>query len=198
MTTMDRRALLTAAVLGGAVVGATALGAVDAPAAFAADPITLEPGARDPNFAEGRITGINGTTLMVSGSDGVLHLVRVTDATSVWKLRPAAFDAIEVGDGMYGRGVPLADGTLAADAVWVNIVNLHGDITAIGRGWLNLDHHGQRLVCHVVPGTSAAVYNQTPAVSDLSMLTVGAHVHVLGAWRPDTNEIDIATVYARV
>ncbi|MBM0224688.1 MULTISPECIES: hypothetical protein [Micromonospora] len=28
------------------------------------------------------------------------------------------------------------------------------------------------------------------------MLRVGRHVQVLGAWHPDTNEIDIATVYA--
>ena len=28
------------------------------------------------------------------------------------------------------------------------------------------------------------------------MLRVGGHVQVLGMWHPDTNEIDIATVYA--
>ena len=45
-------------------------------------------------------------------------------------------------------------------------------------------------------GTTASVYNSTPAVSDLSLLTVGKHVKVIGAWRPGTNEIDIATIYA--
>ncbi|GAB3957197.1 hypothetical protein GCM10027614_71970 [Micromonospora vulcania] len=61
---------------------------------------------------------------------------------------------------------------------------------------LHLDHQGRRIVAHVVPDRSAAVYNGTPAVSDLSLLRVGRHVQVLGAWHPDTNEIDIATVYA--
>ncbi len=61
---------------------------------------------------------------------------------------------------------------------------------------LHLDHNGNRLVGHVVPGTTAAVYNGTPAVRDLSMLQVGKHAQVIGAWRPDTNEVDIATVYA--
>jgi hypothetical protein len=30
----------------------------------------------------------------------------------------------------------------------------------------------------------------------VSMLQVGKHVQVIGAWRPDTDDIDIATVYA--
>jgi hypothetical protein len=40
------------------------------------------------------------------------------------------------------------------------------------------------------------VYNNTPAVSDLSMIKVGAHVQIVGAWHPDTDEVDIATIYA--
>jgi hypothetical protein len=27
------------------------------------------------------------------------------------------------------------------------------------------------------------------------MLTVGKHAQVIGAWRPDTNEVDITTIY---
>ncbi|HEX6970298.1 MAG TPA: cell wall protein [Micromonosporaceae bacterium] len=195
--TMNRRRLLTAAVLGGAgLVGATALGSVAPEAAFAAEPVAVEPGMPDPNFAEGRITSITGALLLVAGSDGTFHRIQVTDGTSIWKLRPTTFDRVAKGDGLYARGVRLPDGTLAADAVWVNIVNLHAHIAAIGRNVLHLEHKGRRIVAHVVPGTTAAVYNGTPAVSDVSMLRVGRHVQVLGAWHPDTNEIDIATVYA--
>ncbi len=198
MTTIDRRKFLSAAVLGGATVaGATALGSLAPEAAFGSRMTVLEPGATDPNFAEGRISGIKGSMLMVSGSDGVLHRIQVTNGTSIWKLRPTTFDQIEVGDGMYGRGVRMPDGTLAAESLWVNIVNLHGEITALGNGWLHLNHSGKRVVGHVVPGTTAAVYNGTPAVSDLSMLRIGKHISFIGAWRPDTSEVDIATVYAR-
>ncbi|MDG4789596.1 hypothetical protein O7626_27350 [Micromonospora sp. WMMD1102] len=49
---------------------------------------------------------------------------------------------------------------------------------------LHLDHHGRRLIGHVVPGTTAAVYNGTPAISDVSLLKVGGHVQVIGAWHP--------------
>ncbi|MEV4198899.1 cell wall protein [Micromonospora globbae] len=193
--TLDRRRLLAIAALGG-VVGATALGSLAPEAAFAAEATAVEPGMPDPNFAEGRISKISGNMLLVTGSDTVLHSIRITGGTSIWKLQPTTFDQVAVGDGLYARGVRLPDGTLAADAVWVNIVNLHAHIASVGRNVLHLDHKGQHIVGHVVPRLSAAVYNGTPAVSDLSLLRVGRHVQVLGAWHPDTNEIDIATVYA--
>lgn len=199
---LDRRRFLSSAVLGSAtaVVGATALGSVAPEAAFAAvgvrraDDVDLN--GPDPNFAEGRVTGINGSMLLVTGSDKTLHRIRLTSATSVWKLRPTTADQAKVGDGLYARGVRMDDGTLAADAVWLNIVNLVVHISSIGRDVIHFDHHGDRVVGHVVAGTTAAVYNDTPAVNDLSLLKVGSHAQVIGAWRPDTNEVDIATVYA--
>jgi hypothetical protein len=195
---LGRRRFLSGAVLGttAAVVGATALGALD-PAIAMADPRgkSIGAGEVDPNFAEGRITGINGTTLMVTGSDRSLYRIHLTNATSIWKLRPTTFDAAKVGDGLYARGVRLADGTLAADAVWLNIVNMDTQIVAITPAVLHLDHNGNRIIGHVVPGTTAAVYNGTPAVSDLSLLQVGRHAKVIGAWRPDTNEVDVATLH---
>jgi hypothetical protein len=191
----SRRKFLTNAVLGG-VVGATALGSIAPEAAFAQDGWTLDPDAPDPNFAEGRITGIQGAMLMVTGSDRTLHRIQVTSGTSIWKLRNTTFDEAKVGDGLYARGAKMPDGVLAADAVWLNIVNLETHIVAIQRDTLHLDHNGNRIIGHVVAGTTAAVYNGTPAVSDLSLLQVGKHAQVIGAWRPDTNEVDIATVYA--
>jgi len=198
MTTVDRRTLLSRAVLGGTatLVGATAMGSLAPETAFAAGAQVPEPGAPDPNFAEGRITGRNDSLLLVTGSDGVFRRIRITGGTSIWKLRPTTADQVAVGDGLYARGVPMPDGTFAAESIWVNIVNLTVHVTAIGRNALTLDHHGQRIVAHVVPGTSAAVYNGAPAVSDLTRVRVGRHAQVLGAWRPGTNEIDIATVYA--
>jgi hypothetical protein len=197
---MDRRRLLTAAVLGstGAIVGATALGSLAPEAAFAAEGTKVAPGAPDADFAEGLVTGIDGTMLSVAGSNGTRWLIRVTYGSSVWKLHPTTFDQIKVGDGLYARGVRMPDGTLAADAVWVNIVNLQVHVVSVARNTLHLDHRGQRVVGRVLPGTSAAVYNDTPPVADLSLLKAGSHVQVLGAWIPGTNEIDIATVYAAV
>ena len=195
---LDRRRFLTSAVLGTAttVVTATAVGAVSPEVAMAQPAFDVEPGGIDPNFVEGRVTGIKGGVLMVTGSDLTLHQIYLTSGTSVWKLRPTTVDAAQVGDGLYARGVRMPDGVLAADAVWLNIVNLEVHITSIGKDVLHLDHSGERIVGHVVSGTTAAVYNGTPAVSDLGLLKVGQHAQVIGAWRPDTNEVDLATVYA--
>ena len=194
---LDRRRFLTSAVLGsaGVVAGATALGSL-APEAVAAPMPKLDKNGVDPNFAEGRITAINGSMLMVTASDRSFHRIQLTKATSVWKLRPTTMDQAKVGDGLYARGVRMPDGVLAADALWLNIVNLEAHIVSMGTNVLHMDHNGNRLIGHVVPGTTAAVYNGTPAVRDLSMLQVGKHAQVIGAWRPDTNEVDIATVYA--
>jgi hypothetical protein len=197
-TTVNRRTLLSNAVLGttATLVGATAMGSLAPETAFAARSQTAEPGNFDPNFAEGRVTARDDSMILVSGSDGRFHRLRLTGGTSVWKLRPTTLDQVKVGDGLYARGVLMPDGTLAVESVWVNIVNLIVHISAIGMNVLHLDHNGSRVVGHVIPGTSAAVYNGKPAVSDFSMVKVGKHAQVIGAWRPDTNEIDVATIYA--
>lgn len=199
MDSLGRRKFLSRAVLGTAaattVVGASSLGSF-APEAAAAPRDGIEAGAPDPNFVEGRIISVKKGMLLVTSSDKSMHQIHLTGATSVWKLRPTTADAAKVGDGLYARGVRMPDGTLAADAVWLNIVNLTVHITSIGRDTIHLDHHGDRIVGHVVAGTTAAVYNGTPAVSDMSLLQVGKHAQVIGAWRPDTNEVDLATVYA--
>ncbi|GLZ80818.1 hypothetical protein Afil01_56250 [Actinorhabdospora filicis] len=199
---MDRRRLLTTAVLGGAagLVGATALGSLSPEDVWAAEGANakINPGDPDPNFVEGRVTAVSDAVVFVTSSDGTYHSIRVTTGTSIWKLNPSTLDEVKVGDGLYARGVRMPDNTLAADSLWVNIVNLNAHVDSIGRGHLNLDHHGQRVVAHVEQGRSAAVYNNTPAVSDMSMLQAGKHVKVIGAWHPDTNEITISTVYAAV
>jgi hypothetical protein len=219
----SRRNVLTVAVLGTAtrLVGADGSGSLAPEAAFGADGVL--PGEPDPHFAEGRVIAINGTVILATGSDGTLHRIQTTTATSFWKLTPSTLEAVEMGDGFYARGLRMPDGSLAADALWINIVSLDAHVATVraasplgrpgatvlagagtargGRvdgGQVHLDHHGSRIIGHVVPGVSAAVYNGTPAVSDLSLVQVGRHVHVIGAWHPDTNEIDIATLYTAV
>jgi hypothetical protein len=190
---MDRRRFLTGAALGGmTIVGASALGALDADAAFASTRATLDAGVVESVFAEGRIGAIKGSTLHVAGSWGETHVVQLTTATSVWKLRETSAAAIEVGDGMYGRGVRMPDGTIAADAVWVNIVNLECTLRGVGADRLELTHDRHRVVGRLVPGTTVATYNGGALTADLSRLTPGQAVRVLGAWRPADDTVDVA------
>lgn len=189
----DRRRFLTTAALGGAtIVGASALGGLDANAAFAAPTPSLDPAISKASFAEGRITAINGSVLEVTGSYGAYHLIQLTNATSVWKLEPTTADAIKVGDGLYARGVPMPDGTIAADALWVNIVNLALTVRGIAKDRLHFAHGAHSLVGHIVKGTTTASYLAGAITSDLSQVRIGQSVQVLGAWRPDDGGVDIA------
>lgn len=198
-TQVDRRRFLTSAALGGAtIVGATALGSLAPEAAFGATAPGVGPGDLDPQFAEGRITSISGSLIVATGSDGTLNTIQTTSGTSVWKLTPTTLSAVQPGDGLYARGVRMPDGSLAADALWVNIVSLDAHVASLASDHLDLDHHNNRIKGNVIRGVSAAVYNGQPPVTDLSHVPVGGHVHVVGAWRPDTSEIDVSTVYAKV
>jgi hypothetical protein len=197
---VDRRSFLTAAALRGAtvvgatVVGATALGAVDADAAFAAPQRPLDPAIAASSFVEGRITAINDGVLEVTGSYGDHSRVRVTSATSVWKVRVATAADIEPGDGLYARGVPMPDGTVAADAVWVNIVNLFTTIRGIEKTRLRLAHGQHELVGNLLADTTAVSYAGAAPTSDLSRLRIGQDAGILGAWRPSDDSVDVVRV----
>jgi hypothetical protein len=193
---LDRRRFLTTAALGGAtIVGASALGGLDADAAFA-EPLSLDPAIAASAFAEGRITAIKGSVLEVAGSYGDHHLIQMTNATSVWKLRPTTAAEISVGDGLYARGVDMPDGTIAADAVWVNIVNLYCTVRGIAKDRLHLSHGDQNhaVVGRIVPETTTASYLGGALTPDLSRVRIGQSAQILGAWRPDDDTVDIARV----
>jgi hypothetical protein len=191
---LDRRRFLTTAAIGGAtIVGASALGGLDAESAFAAPVPSLDP-AVSAAFAEGRVVEINRNVLDVAGSHGERHLVQLTNATSVWKLRTTTAEAIEVGDGLYARGVTMPDGTIAADAVWVNIVNVYVTIRGIAKDRLHLSHGNAEVVGHFVPDTTTASYLGGALTADLSRTRIGQEAQVLGAWRPADGNIDMARV----
>jgi hypothetical protein len=59
----------------------------------------------------------------------------------------------------------------------------------------HLDHGGERWVGHLHPDTVARHSLRAPT-RDLSGVQVGGNVQVVGAWRPDTNEIEVSTVFA--
>lgn len=194
---LDRRRFLTTAALGGAtIVGASALGGLDADAAFAAPMPSLDPAISMSAFAEGRITQIKGSVLEVAGSHGDQHLIQLTNATSIWKLRTTTADQIKVGDGLYARGVDMPDGTIAADAVWVNIVNLYCTVKGIAKDRLHLAHGAQdhAVVGRIVTDTTTASYLGGALTSDLSRVRIGQSAQILGAWRPEDDSIDIARV----
>ncbi len=191
----DRRRFLTAAAVGGAtIVGASALGGIDADAAFAAPMPSLDPAIAKSSFIEGRVSQIKGSVLEVVNSQGGKHLIQLTNATSVWKLETVTAEAIHVGDGMYARGVDMPDGTMAADAVWVNIVNLYVTVRGIEKTRLHLSHGPNAVVGNIVEKKTSASYRGGALTSNLSQIKIGQPAQVLGAWRPEDDSVDIARI----
>jgi hypothetical protein len=190
---VNRRRFLTTAAAGGTViVGASALGALDPDAAFAAQIPSLDPAIKKTSFVDGLVTQIREQTLEVTSTSGERTLLQLTNATSIWKLDTVTAEAIERGDGLYARGVAMPDGTIAADAVWVNIVNLVVSVRGIEKDRLHFDHNNSHLIGNIVPKKTAASFRGGALTSNLSQLRIGQKAQVLGAWRPSDNSVDIA------
>jgi hypothetical protein len=191
----DRRRFLTTAALGGAtIVGASALGGLDAESAFAAPMPSLDPAIAKSSFIDGRVTQIKGSQLEVLDSDGKRRVIQLTNATSIWKMETVTAEAIHAGDGLYARGVDMPDGTMAADAVWVNIVNLYVTVRGITKSKLHLQHGNNHVVGNIVEQKTAASFRGGALTSNLSQLKIGQPAQVLGAWRPEDDSVDIARI----
>jgi hypothetical protein len=196
MNELDRRQFLARAALGSATaVSAASLGPLTAVATADDGSPSLVDGL-DPNFFEGRIVAIDGSALVVTSDSYLIRRIRVTNGTSIWKFTDTTFDQIALGDRLYARGV-VVGGEFVAQSIWVNIVNLHVEIASIRPDRLDLNHVSGKLVGHLKPQTVAA-YNVGPETRDLSRLRPGLHVQVIGMWHPDTNEVDLARIYAPV
>jgi hypothetical protein len=89
----------------------------------------------------------------------------------------------------------MPDGTIAVDAVWVNIVNLYCTIKGIGTDKIDLAHGHHALTGRVVKGTTTASYLHGGAVTaNLSGLKINQPVQVLGTWRPADNSVEIVRI----
>lgn len=196
MDRMNRRRFLTTSALGGAgVVSASGLAGLLSTATTAEAADADLAGQLDPNFLEGKVVSVDASSLVVLTPDLVLRRVLVTDGTQVWKVRDTTLDQVRADDHLYSRGLPLPDGSFAADSIWVNIVNLHVEVVGIDGSTLRLKHHGDAWTGHLQ--TDTVVRHSMAAPSrDLSGIAAGAHVQVVGAWRPGTNELDVSTVFA--
>jgi hypothetical protein len=195
MDRMDRRRFLAATALSGAgVVSAAGLAGVLSATDAEAAGLDLA-GQPDPNFLEGKVVSVDAASLVVMTPDLVLRRTLVTNGTQVWKVRDATLEAVQANDFLYARGLPLQDGSFAADSIWVNIVNLHVEVVGVDASTLRFSHHGEAWTGHLQPDTVAR-YSMRPPSRDLSGVSAGKHVQILGAWRPGTNEVDVSTVFA--
>lgn len=194
----SRRRFLAATVLGGAgVVSASALTGLVAKAATLdqtdeQDDVGIN--QPDPYFLEGLVVSVAESAIIVLTNDLVLRRVLAT-GTQVWKVRVTTLERVQVGDRLYARGVPMEDGSFAATNIWANIVNLVVRVAGTSESRLELEHRGKQWTGHLQPDTIVRYSGRAPS-RDFSRVRPGSHVQIVGAWRPNTNDIDVSTVFA--
>lgn len=109
------------------------------------------PGVAAPGYVSGAAVLRDGDLLYVRTSD-VDRVVRLANAT-IWKGDTVLPSAIEMGDDVIASGTVLADGTIDAHTVDVNIVQVRGVVTATdGPGaWTARDNHGREFRLRIDP-----------------------------------------------
>lgn len=109
------------------------------------------PGLPAPGYVAGAAVLRDGDLLYVRTGDGD-RVVRLANA-AIWKGEAAPASAIEMGDDIIASGTVLADGTIDAHTVDVNIVQVRGVVTAIvGPGaWTARDNHGREFRLRIDP-----------------------------------------------
>jgi hypothetical protein len=137
----------------------------------------------DRNFVAGRVARVDNATVTVVDPDGGLRPMALTSTSQVWKRGKVGASALEVGDGLYARGVTNPSGVLEVDSAWVEIVNFSGIVAQAGAQMLTvtLDRGMGSAAAVVSPGgatlhTAAGVR----AIDSLEALAGGEHVQVIG------------------
>ncbi len=194
MINMNRRQLLKTSVLGGAgTLSAAALGFAQP---FQPTQGQGEPGGLSPNFAHGLVQAVEKGIIIAVDEDRAPLRVAVNDGSRVWKGVDTTFDDVQPGDFFYVRGTRADDGTLVAETIWLNIVNLTIEIQNVSDDRMDFVDHNGTGVGRLMPYT-VAVHDLAPPSRDLSTLAVaGRYVQIVGTVQPDTGEIHISRIIA--
>lgn len=197
MTPISRRQLLIRAAATGASLTVlrplAALGATDA-----ATPVSA---GSDPGFAAGEVISLrtNGD-LVLKGPDSELQTVRVAENLQTWKAGQWQ-QQIAVGDLVYARGDPDADGVLQVERLWANLVSFSGGVSASDGtqvvvdevpGLPNLRLPTQRSV--TITSNTELVHGTTVTTGTISELSVGEVVQVVAG----IDTVDGTSVATRV
>lgn len=109
------------------------------------------PGLPAPGYVAGAVTLRDGDHLLVRTSDGD-RVVRLANA-AIWKGEAVPPSAVAMGDDIIASGTVLADGTVEARTLDVNIAQVRGVVTAtIGPGaWMARDKFGREFELRIDP-----------------------------------------------
>lgn len=89
---------------------------------------------------QGRAILFDGTMQIdLYGGNEVELAIHLDEDTTVWKGGEVTLAAIKKGDLVYGRGLVLSNGDFLAGRMWVNIAQVRGKVTQVGREMATLE-----------------------------------------------------------
>lgn len=189
----NRRQFLGRALMAGA--GAVVLMPAPAKASPRSSTASSATGV-DPNFVAGQVAQLDGDSVTVVQADGTVQPMLLTSSSQVWKQGEVGAQPLQVGDGLYARGIVNPAGALQVDNAWVGIANFSGTIVQPGSQQLvvSLDGGLGNQAAQVNPaGTMLEANGGTQVVDSLSALAGGDYVQVIGYCSADSPSAITAT-----
>jgi len=138
-------------------------------------------------FIQGKVTEANKRRLVLQDDEHMITTVLdYSPEARVWKGEVTSWDAIEVDDFIFSRGLPV-DGKVVAIKIWANIENLYATVSKTQDDGLFIEvlsnkYKGQELKVKVDHKT---LFNEKEDSSGLSRLITNQQIQVLGVMQRD-------------
>lgn len=138
-------------------------------------------------FIQGQVLSISGTTVAVDDTTKGLRTLTVSSDTIIWKGGVVTLQAIQPGDFLYARGLPMPDGTIGVLKMWINIVNVIGIVESYssGRIRLRLTHLGVRILNRTMDVEISGDTIINNGLGGPQNIQVDRFIQVLGVLRQD-------------
>lgn len=143
-------------------------------------------------FVAGFITGVKGNDLLFADEQNVVTRVTIHAATAFWRGGYGDFvSQVKVGDFLFARGV-VNGAHLTARVVWVNIVNLTGEISHVGAGHVLLKTKTQEVEVIVRPEAEVFLNGQQQARASMR---ANSALQLVGLWDEQARRVTATRLF---
>jgi len=195
---VNRRDFLKGAVAG---AGSLALGVVIATRQHKVSSQALQ-ASSGTEFVGGTVLEVGENTIVTGRSGGILDRILVSPATRIWKGEDTDIGHVAPGDFIYARAVRLPDAALAAVSMWVNIAQVFGKITTVGRGSFQVLSEtralGRPSIERIVLTNAKTLYLRSPGAARqgaFELVKQGLLVQALGVGEKDGRTLHATRIW---
>ncbi len=135
----------------------------------------------------GRVTGVNGSTITISGWNNTTQTIDVTSSTRYQMGRqPASLTAVTVGMTIRAQGTSNSDGSLTALVITIQEPMVLGKVTAVGSGSYTVTGFRGNTSYTVITTSSTAYVNPNCSTAQASAIKDGTSTCVQQVLAPNT------------